>query len=161
MSSGAELTTGVTFTTNHENTTKDLDSDIPGIVIIPTGKLIIQARTQYSGEAEIPLPDLLVGVYDKSPGSCAQEIGIKSKDWPEVIANCTADYSGTTDTEGLLEFDPIRAGKYIIIGGDGTNGDLGAAVDIDKDQTVTKKLIQHLKKDKDSDPGRGGGKDAG
>jgi parallel beta-helix repeat protein/predicted outer membrane repeat protein len=123
-----------------------------GIPSGPSGKLIIKAEKRSRRGTSQPLGNLLVRVYSKAEGSCAAGIGTYWQHYQEIIASCgEPDYSGTTDqTTGMLEFDPIAVGSYVIIGGDGSKRQLGSSANIVEGETVTKHLYQRVREDEES-----------
>lgn len=98
--------------------------------------------------AREPLADLIVGVYDKSEGSCARQQdlqgdGISHNEYAAIVANCPAVATGLTDADGMVTF-LLPPGDYLVIGDDGTDKHLGVSASDCFDGVVMHKLLQQI-----------------
>jgi hypothetical protein len=131
---GSESTSGIQIITSQI-----------GVIPLHSGRLIILAEKHIIGKkgetTKEPLPSLLVGVYNKAD-SCVANIGNSWQKYPDIVAQCEPDYSGETNDDGLLDFRYVAVGKYLVIGGDGTDKHLGSSVEIKDGKTVRKSFKQ-------------------
>jgi hypothetical protein len=95
-----------------------------------------------------PLPGLTVGVYDKLEGSCArdwdpQDDGISHNEYPDIVGECVAAATDTTDENGEIRFY-LPPGDYIVIGSDGTEKHLGVSASDCFDGVEMNKFLQQI-----------------
>ncbi|HKQ49652.1 MAG TPA: SBBP repeat-containing protein [Phycisphaerae bacterium] len=91
----------------------------------PCATLVVEAARHSTGSgphptaSKSPLVGILVGVYDKSEGSCARSQpgpgdGITWQKYPAIVANCAPVASQPTNSEGIASFS-LPAGDYVVI----------------------------------------------
>ncbi len=119
------------------------------------GTIIVRAEKHIIGTGKEPLIGLTVRVFDKGTDSCAAGIGASWQHYADIVANCTADYTGTTAISpeaesAIVEFN-VAAGTYLIIGGDGSDKHLGTPATVGEGETVTKYLQQIINRKRQKD----------
>jgi len=124
------------------------------VVVQDTGTILVQAFMYYphkkKKEKKEPFSDLLIRVYDKSPGSCAEGIGTSWQHYPEIIAKCDPVASAVTDENGQAYIE-MPVGEYLVIGGDGTDKHLGRPTEVKKDETSKVRLKVVVEDDEQDD----------
>jgi hypothetical protein len=161
----------VTVTDVNGNTsTCDATVTVGGTIHVRVERHFVQCGT-YPGAQKEAYEGLLVGVYDKSEGSCARAGcgGISWQNYPCIFATCppvpgtvvvgtssSPGYAqGYTDANGEITFH-VPAGDYLVVGGD-TDHDkhLGvSASDLAAGMYMQKYLQELIKCDGSSSPAK-------
>jgi len=79
---------------------------------------LVQCGTN-PGSYKVPLADISVCVYDKSPESCAANIGVSHHNYEAIWNNCEPVNCAKTNELGIADI-PLPAGDYIVISIDAT-----------------------------------------
>ena len=122
------------------------DNDCDGVVDEGRLEVLALRHTVARGGGQAPFIGLPVGVYDMSEGSCVRatcSLGVSWHCYPQIVTACEPVALAPTDASGQVGFD-LPPGDYLVIGGDGTNKQLGvSAGDLGCLQTMHK-LLQEL-----------------
>jgi len=82
------------------------------------GALLVQVnerRVGSGGPTVTPIEGMQIAVFDRSEGSCAREIGLSPRNYPDIFVTCEVVGCRTTDADGTGRI-ALDAGDYLVIG---------------------------------------------